>query len=61
MSKKQMKIQMVLSCLPKRRYFRNITDDEIIMATKKLKDRPRKYLGFNTPNQVFFGLNSCTN
>ena len=32
-----------------------ITDEEIIHAMKKLNNRPRKRLGYKTPNQVFFG------
>ena len=32
-----------------------ITDSEIIHAMKMLNNRPRKRLGFNTPNEVFFG------
>jgi IS30 family transposase len=26
------------------------------MPTNKLNNRPRKYLGFKTPNEVFFGI-----
>jgi len=26
------------------------------MATKKLNNRPRKRLGYKTPNEVFFGM-----
>jgi len=40
----------------KNRDFRTITDDEIIRAMKRLNNRPRKRLGFKTPNQVFFGI-----
>ena len=35
------------------RDFRTITDEELIMAMKKLNNRPRKTLGFLTPNEVF--------
>jgi IS30 family transposase len=46
---------------PKDRDFTNITDEEIIQAIKKLNNRPRKCLGFKTPNMVFFkGVNCCT-
>jgi IS30 family transposase len=38
--------------------FRTITDEKIIHAMKKLNNRPRKRLGFKTPNQVFFGVES---
>ena len=36
------------------RDFRTITDEELIMVMKKLNNRPRKTLGFLTPNEVFF-------
>ena len=45
---------LIRQYFPKNRDFRTITDDEIIMAIKKLNNRPRKCLGFKTPNQVFF-------
>jgi len=46
---------------PKDRDFTTITNEEIIRAIKKLNNRPRKCLGFKTPNQVFFGgVNCCT-
>ncbi|MBT3607559.1 MAG: IS30 family transposase, partial [Candidatus Marinimicrobia bacterium] len=34
---------------------RTITHSEIIHAMKRLNNRPRKRLGYKTPNQVFFG------
>jgi len=40
---------------PKSRDFRTITDSEIIHAMKRLNNRPRKRLGFKTPNKVLFG------
>ena len=40
---------------PKKRIFRTITDTELIHTMKKLNNRPRKRLGYETPNQVFFG------
>jgi Transposase and inactivated derivatives, IS30 family len=39
----------------KNRDFRTITHSEIIHAMKRLNNRPRKRLGYKTPNQVFFG------
>jgi IS30 family transposase len=33
-----------------------ITEKDISMVINKLNNRPRKCLGFKTPNQVFFGL-----
>jgi len=47
---------LIRQYFPKNRDFRTITDDEIIRAMKRLNNRPRKRLGFKTPNQVFFGI-----
>jgi|FLOH01.1.fsa_nt_gi transposase, IS30 family len=46
---------LIRQYFPKNRDFRTITDNEIIHAMKRLNNRPRKRLGFKTPNQVFFG------
>ena len=52
---------LIRQYFPKDRDFTTITDEEIIRAIKKLNNRPRKCLGFKTPNQVFFGgVNCCT-
>ena len=51
---------LIRQYFPKNRDFSTITDDEIIMAIKKLNNRPRKCLGFKTPNQVFF-MNELNN
>ncbi|MCH7764333.1 MAG: IS30 family transposase [Candidatus Marinimicrobia bacterium] len=48
---------LIRQYFPKNRDFRTITDEEIIHAMKRLNNRPRKRLGFKTPNQVFFGEN----
>jgi len=32
-----------------------VTDDEIQKAMDRLNNRPRKCLGYRTPNEVFFG------
>jgi transposase, IS30 family len=45
---------LIRQYFPKDRDFRTITDEEIMMAMKKLNNRPRKTLGFLTPNEVFF-------
>jgi len=44
---------LIRQYFPKDRDFRTITDEELIMATKKLNNRPRKTLGYLTPNEVF--------
>jgi IS30 family transposase len=36
------------------RDFNTITDKELICVMKKLNNRPRKTLGFLTPNEVLF-------
>ena len=46
---------LIRQYFPKNRDFRTITDSEIIHAMKRLNNRPRKRLGFKTPNEVFFG------
>ena len=45
---------LIRQYFPKDRDFRTITDEELIMAMKKLNNRLRKTLGFLTPNEVFF-------
>ena len=45
---------LIRQYFPKDRDFRSIKDEEIIMAMKKLNNRPRKTLGYLTPNEVFF-------
>jgi len=47
---------LIRQYFPKNRDFRTITDKEIIHAMKRLNNRPRKRLGYKTPNEVFFGL-----
>lgn len=52
---------LIRQYFPKERDFTTITDEEIIRTIRKLNNRPRKCLGFKTPNQVFFGgVNCCT-
>ena len=45
---------LIRQYFPKNRDFRTITDKELIHAMKRLNNRPRKRLGYKTPNQVFF-------
>lgn len=42
---------------PKGHDFAAVTNKDIQRAMDKLNNRPRKCLGFKTPNQVFFGIN----
>ena len=46
---------LIRQYFPKSKDFTTITDREIQTATDSLNNRPRKCLGFKTPNQVFFG------
>lgn len=45
---------LIRQYFPKNRDFTTITQQEINMAMERLNNRPRKRLGFLTPNQVFF-------
>ena len=38
--------------------FNKLTDRQVLEIMDKLNNRPRKCLGYKTPNQVFFGINS---
>jgi IS30 family transposase len=48
---------LVRQYFPKEHDFTKITDKQIETVMDKLNNRPRKCLGFKTPNQVFFGIN----
>ncbi|VAW73537.1 Mobile element protein [hydrothermal vent metagenome] len=41
---------------PKKCDFTTITQQQVQKAVDKLNSRPRKCLGFKTPNEVFFGI-----
>ncbi len=47
---------LIRQYFPKNRDFATITGREIQSVMDKLNNRPRKCLGFKTPNQVFFGI-----
>ncbi len=52
---------LVRQYFPKSSDFFTVTDDEIQTVMDKLNNRPRKSLGFKTPNEVFFGpQHRCT-
>ena len=48
---------LIRQYFPKDCDFTTITAQQIKRAMNKLNNRPRKSLGFKTPNQVFFGIN----
>lgn len=41
---------------PKKTDFRLVNENEINKAMDKLNNRPRKTLGYKTPNEIFFGI-----
>jgi len=45
---------LIRQYFPKHRDFSTITQEEINMVMNRLNNRPRKTLGYKTPNQVFF-------
>lgn len=48
---------LIRQYLPKKTDFKKVTQKQIDNVMEKLNNRPRKCLGFKTPNQVFFGIN----
>ena len=48
---------LIRQYFPKRTSFDKISDDQIQMVINRLNNRPRKTLGFATPNEMFFNLN----
>ena len=44
---------LIRQYLPKKRDLSTVTQDEADMIMDRLNNRPRKRLGFKTPNQVF--------
>jgi IS30 family transposase len=49
---------LIRQYFPKKRNFATITEKEIEFVMERLNNRPRKCLGFKSPNQVFFN-HSC--
>lgn len=51
---------LIRQYFPKGTDFTKITSEEIKMVVMKINNRPRKVLGFRTPNEVFWGeIKSC--
>ncbi len=48
---------LIRQFFPKGKDLTDVTDAEVQKVMDKLNNRPRKCLGFKTPNQVFFGIN----
>jgi IS30 family transposase len=49
---------LIRQYFPKKRSFATISEEEIKFAMERLNNRPRKCLGFKSPNQVFFNHSS---
>jgi IS30 family transposase len=49
---------LIRQYFPKKRSFATITENEIEFVMERLNNRPRKCLGFKSPNQVFFNHSS---
>jgi len=49
---------LIRQYFPKKRSFATITEKEIEFVMERLNNRPRKCLGFKSPNQVFFNHSS---
>ena len=49
---------LIRQFFPKYCDFRTVTNEEIQGAMEQLNNRPRKCLGYRTPNEVFFELSS---
>lgn len=47
---------LIRQFFPKGKDLSDVTDVEVQEVMNKLNNRPRKCLGFKTPNQVFFGI-----
>ena len=47
---------LIRQYFPKKHDFTTITDRQLKNVMDKLNNRPRKCLGFKTPNEVFFGI-----
>lgn len=48
---------LIRQYLPKKMDFKSVTEEDVQQIQNKLNNRPRKCLGFKTPNQLFFGIN----
>jgi len=48
---------LIRQYFPKQTDFSEVTDEEVEFVMSALNNRPRKCLGWKTPNQVFFGIN----
>ena len=49
---------LIRQYLPKKTDFKNFSHQEIKKIERRLNNRPRKKLGFLTPNEAYHGVNS---
>ena len=47
---------LIREYLPKGIDFREVRNGDVLRITERLNNRPRKCLGFRTPNEAFFNL-----
>ena len=47
---------LIRQYFPKKRSFARITEDQIALVQHRLNTRPRKCLGFKTPDRIYFSL-----
>lgn len=50
---------LIRQYFPKHRDLSAATEEDIQTAMERLNNRPRKCLGYRTPNEVFFGKSNC--
>jgi IS30 family transposase len=48
---------LIRQYLPKGKCFNHLSQKDVLVIMDKLNNRPRKCLGYKTPNQVFLGIN----
>ena len=48
---------LIRQYIPKGKDMYDLSDDEVAKIIVKINSRPRKCLGFKTPNQLFLGRN----
>jgi IS30 family transposase len=46
---------LIRQYIPKRKDIDDLSDEDVVKIIEKVNNRPRKCLGFKTPNQLFLG------
>ena len=47
---------LIRQYIPKGKDIDDLSDEEVAVIIEKINNRPRKCLGFKTPNQLFLGI-----